>query len=122
MTTGGKDVSDFFFTMRRQFTEREWQRITSAGDESQQLMLFYRHWVRGGHSPSVDMVHCTCTHKQCLKESFIKAIGDGLAFGLQRLEFVAGILPSTVGVGLILLAEPNLESVCKVLPYVCSLL
>ena len=27
---------------------------------------------------------------QCLKESFIKAEGSGLSYGLQNLEFVAG--------------------------------
>ena len=27
---------------------------------------------------------------QCLKESFIKAEGSGLSYGLQNLEFVCG--------------------------------
>nr|XP_020475638.1 L-aminoadipate-semialdehyde dehydrogenase-phosphopantetheinyl transferase [Monopterus albus] len=38
-----------------------------AGSEHQQLAAFYRHWA--------------------LKESFIKAIGTGLGFNLQRVEF-----------------------------------
>lgn len=37
---------------------------------------------------------------QCLKESFIKADGTGLSFGLQRLEFVPhDHWPPPVGVG-----------------------
>ena len=30
---------------------------------------------------------CMSVHMQCLKESFIKAEGSGLSFGLQNLEF-----------------------------------
>uniref|UniRef100_A0A3Q3KI79 L-aminoadipate-semialdehyde dehydrogenase-phosphopantetheinyl transferase n=1 Tax=Monopterus albus TaxID=43700 RepID=A0A3Q3KI79_MONAL len=39
----------------------------NSGSEHQQLAAFYRHWA--------------------LKESFIKAIGTGLGFNLQRVEF-----------------------------------
>lgn len=64
---GSSSVSEFFRIMTRQFTEYEWSVIQSAGSERQQLAAFYRHWA--------------------LKESFIKAIGTGLGFDLQRAEF-----------------------------------
>ncbi|KAM9853013.1 L-aminoadipate-semialdehyde dehydrogenase-phosphopantetheinyl transferase isoform 3-T3 [Aulostomus maculatus] len=64
---GSSSVPEFFRIMTRQFTEYEWRVIQSAGSEHQQLAAFYRHWA--------------------LKESFIKAIGTGLGFNLQRAEF-----------------------------------
>lgn len=64
---GSSSVADFFRIMARQFTAYEWSVIRSAGSERQQLAAFYRHWA--------------------LKESFIKAIGTGLGFNLQRVEF-----------------------------------
>ena len=33
---------------------------------------------------------CCAIYVQCLKESFIKAEGSGLSYGLQKLEFVPG--------------------------------
>lgn len=64
---GCRSVPEFFRIMTRQFTAYEWSVIKSAGSEHQQLAAFYRHWA--------------------LKESFIKAIGTGLGFNLQRVEF-----------------------------------
>ncbi|XP_070826924.1 L-aminoadipate-semialdehyde dehydrogenase-phosphopantetheinyl transferase [Chaetodon trifascialis] len=64
---GSSSVPEFFRIMTRQFTAHEWSVIQSAGSEHQQLAAFYRHWA--------------------LKESFIKAIGTGLGFNLQRVEF-----------------------------------
>ncbi|XP_056139992.1 L-aminoadipate-semialdehyde dehydrogenase-phosphopantetheinyl transferase [Lampris incognitus] len=64
---GSSSVPEFFRIMTRQFTEYEWSVIQSSGSEHQQLAAFYRHWA--------------------LKESFIKAIGTGLGFNLQRVEF-----------------------------------
>ncbi|XP_037124112.1 L-aminoadipate-semialdehyde dehydrogenase-phosphopantetheinyl transferase isoform X1 [Syngnathus acus] len=64
---GSRTVPEFFRIMTRQFTPYEWRVIRSAGSEQHQLAMFYRHWA--------------------LKESFIKAIGTGLGFNLQRLEF-----------------------------------
>ncbi|KAK1786090.1 hypothetical protein P4O66_017825 [Electrophorus voltai] len=64
---GSSSVKEFFHLMTRQFTELEWSRIQSAGSSWDQLDMFYRHWT--------------------LKESFIKAIGTGLGFNLQRVEF-----------------------------------
>ncbi|XP_032401238.1 L-aminoadipate-semialdehyde dehydrogenase-phosphopantetheinyl transferase isoform X1 [Xiphophorus hellerii] len=64
---GSNSIPEFFRIMTRQFTAHEWSTIQSAGSERQQLAAFYRHWT--------------------LKESFIKAIGTGLGFNLQRAEF-----------------------------------
>ncbi|CAG6004541.1 unnamed protein product [Menidia menidia] len=64
---GSSSVPEFFRIMTRQFTEYESSTIQSVGSEHQQLVAFYRHWA--------------------LKESFIKAIGTGLGFNLQRVEF-----------------------------------
>lgn len=72
---GSSSVPEFFRIMTRQFTEYEWSVIQSAGSEQQQLAVFYRHWA--------------------LKESFIKAIGTGLGFNLQRVEFHLSSEPLT---------------------------
>ncbi|XP_072317997.1 L-aminoadipate-semialdehyde dehydrogenase-phosphopantetheinyl transferase [Eucyclogobius newberryi] len=74
---GSSSVSEFFRIMTRQFTPYEWSVIQSAGSEHQQLATFYRHWA--------------------LKESFIKAIGTGLGFNLQRAEFHLSPGPLTQG-------------------------
>ncbi|CAL8361582.1 unnamed protein product [Merluccius merluccius] len=74
---GSSSVSEFFRIMTRQFTEYEWSVIQSSGSERQQLAAFYRHWA--------------------LKESFIKAIGTGLGFNLQRAEFHLSPQPITEG-------------------------
>lgn len=74
---GSSSVPEFFRIMTRQFTEFEWSSIHGAGVERQQLSMFYRHWA--------------------LKESFIKAIGTGLGFNLQRVEFHLSPEPMTVG-------------------------
>lgn len=72
---GSSSVPEFFRIMTRQFTPYEWSVIRSAGSEQQQLAAFYRHWA--------------------LKESFIKAIGTGLGFNLQRVEFHLSPKPLT---------------------------
>ncbi|XP_068612795.1 L-aminoadipate-semialdehyde dehydrogenase-phosphopantetheinyl transferase-like [Brachionichthys hirsutus] len=74
---GTGSVPEFFSIMTRQFTAYEWSVIQSAGSEHQQLAAFYRHWA--------------------LKESFIKAIGTGLGFSLQRVEFHLSPEPVTRG-------------------------
>ncbi|XP_064381844.1 L-aminoadipate-semialdehyde dehydrogenase-phosphopantetheinyl transferase-like isoform X2 [Halichondria panicea] len=61
----GASVNEFFSTMSRQFTSTEWEQIKQPN--TQHLANFYRFW--------------------CLKESFIKAEGSGLSYGLQNLEF-----------------------------------
>ena len=42
---GISSLDQFFTTMRRQFTEREWLQIKSPNDEDDQLKLFYRFWA-----------------------------------------------------------------------------
>jgi len=60
-------VSEFFRTMRSCFTVTEWRTIEGGGDDKANLRLFFIHWT--------------------LKESYIKAVGIGLGFELQRAEF-----------------------------------
>ncbi|XP_077340464.1 L-aminoadipate-semialdehyde dehydrogenase-phosphopantetheinyl transferase [Lithobates pipiens] len=74
---GSGSTEEFFRLMHRQFTEREWHSIKSMAGDWAQLDMFYRHWA--------------------LKESFIKAIGVGLGFSLQRVEFE--VSPITMEVG-----------------------
>lgn len=67
-----QNVEEFLRLMKRQFTSDEWaqiRRTPSDYDEgfSDTLKNFYRFW--------------------CLKESFVKAEGSGLAWNLQRLSF-----------------------------------
>lgn len=59
-------LDDFFHTMRRQFTFREWGNIRK-GNRKEQLLNFYRHW--------------------CLKESYVKAVGVGIGMNLLSLDF-----------------------------------
>lgn len=55
--------AEFFRLMNRQFTKQEWQQIGKS------LPTFFRFWT--------------------LKEAFVKALGTGLNFDLQRLSFLA---------------------------------
>ncbi|XP_069496823.1 L-aminoadipate-semialdehyde dehydrogenase-phosphopantetheinyl transferase isoform X1 [Ambystoma mexicanum] len=74
---GSGSIEEFFRIMNRQFTDTEWKSIKSMESEWTQLDTFYRHWA--------------------LKESFIKAIGIGVGFNLQRIEFHASPLHMEVG-------------------------
>ncbi|KAH0625155.1 hypothetical protein JD844_033313 [Phrynosoma platyrhinos] len=74
---GSGSIPEFFRIMNRQFTEEEWRVITSMNNEWLQLDMFHRHWA--------------------LKESFIKAIGVGLGFSLQRIEFNVSPVQLEVG-------------------------
>ncbi|XP_074072696.1 L-aminoadipate-semialdehyde dehydrogenase-phosphopantetheinyl transferase isoform X2 [Macrotis lagotis] len=74
---GRSSISEFFRIMNRQFTETEWKTIKTSEDEWTQLDTFYRHWA--------------------LKESFLKAIGVGIGFKLQRIEFNISPLHLEVG-------------------------
>jgi 4'-phosphopantetheinyl transferase len=62
-------LDQFFHDMRSCFTPLEWQHIRQAStdDAPQQLDRFFRHWT--------------------LKEAYIKAVGIGLGFDLQRAQF-----------------------------------
>ncbi|XP_068121070.1 L-aminoadipate-semialdehyde dehydrogenase-phosphopantetheinyl transferase [Hyperolius riggenbachi] len=74
---GSGSTEEFFRLMHRQFTDREWHSIKGMDGSWAQLDMFYRHWT--------------------LKESFIKAIGVGLGFNLQRIEFEVSPLKMEVG-------------------------
>lgn len=63
----GRSLDTFFHNMRKQFTEEEWKIIKMQPSETLQLQTFFRHW--------------------CLKESVVKCLGEGIGFGLERLEF-----------------------------------
>jgi len=67
-----ENVEEFLRLMKRQFTSEEWKQIRRTPSEyddglTDTLKLLYRFW--------------------CLKESFVKAEGSGLAWDLQRLSF-----------------------------------
>ncbi|XP_071411139.1 L-aminoadipate-semialdehyde dehydrogenase-phosphopantetheinyl transferase isoform X2 [Pithys albifrons albifrons] len=74
---GSSSIPNFFHIMKRQFTETEWGVIESMSNEWKQLDMFYRHWA--------------------LKESFLKAIGVGIGFNLQRIEFNVSPLQLEIG-------------------------
>lgn len=61
------DVSQFFGVMKRNFTPEEWNCINNQRNDEEKMKSFYRHW--------------------CLKESFVKAIGKGIGYSLQKLSF-----------------------------------
>jgi len=65
----GRDPSihEFFHCMRTCFTSNEW-RFIRRGAGADDLTRFFMHWT--------------------LKEAYIKAVGVGLGFDLQRAEFV----------------------------------
>jgi len=65
---GSKSIDDFFRMMNSSFTPREWAQIKiHEKAEMEDLKRFYQLWS--------------------LKESYIKAIGVGIGFGLQRVSF-----------------------------------
>ncbi|KFO76284.1 L-aminoadipate-semialdehyde dehydrogenase-phosphopantetheinyl transferase, partial [Cuculus canorus] len=74
---GSSSIPSFFHIMKRQFTEAEWDVIKSMSNEWMQLDMFHRHWA--------------------LKESFLKAIGVGIGFNLQRIEFHVSPLELEIG-------------------------
>ena len=67
-------LDKFFSLMTRQFTASEWRFINNSdtAERESRLFNFYRCW--------------------CLKESYVKAIGTGIKFGLQRIEFLPGCI------------------------------
>ncbi|KAL9680509.1 hypothetical protein QQ045_018388 [Rhodiola kirilowii] len=62
-----ESVQDFIQHFSSYFTSLEWDRITNAGNSDEILTEFYRYW--------------------CLKEAFVKAIGAGLSYQVDKLEF-----------------------------------
>lgn len=67
MPRGGRPLSEYFHTMRRQLTPLEWDTIHSHTTDRDKLEAFYRFW--------------------CLKESYVKALGVGIGYRLDRLSF-----------------------------------
>ena len=71
-----RTVEEFFKTMQRQFTPNEWSFINSGKDQFSKLSNFYRLWA--------------------LKESYLKATGEGISLNLQLLDFTI-LSPLTFG-------------------------
>ena len=84
------DINTFFSHMNKQFTQKEWRAIRAKPTNHQQLFYFYRHW--------------------CLKESFVKGVGTGLKFGLQRIEFTLGDIIEDSCVTTTVCVDGHLES------------
>ncbi|KAK8548334.1 hypothetical protein V6N13_054861 [Hibiscus sabdariffa] len=60
-------VQEYIQNFSSCFSSLEWDRIITAGSNEDVLTEFYRYW--------------------CLKEAYVKAIGSGLGYGLQNVEF-----------------------------------
>ncbi|XP_016649984.1 PREDICTED: L-aminoadipate-semialdehyde dehydrogenase-phosphopantetheinyl transferase-like isoform X2 [Prunus mume] len=60
-------VIEFIQNFSSYFSSFEWDSIVNAGTSDDILIEFYRYW--------------------CLKEAYVKAIGSGVAYGLDRVEF-----------------------------------
>lgn len=67
--TGGKQLSEFFRIMNRNFSSSEWEEIKGNETcmEAEQIAMFCRHWA--------------------LKESFVKALGIGIVIDLKTIDF-----------------------------------
>jgi 4'-phosphopantetheinyl transferase len=77
--SGGKTLSEFFHIMTRHFSQHEWKTIRGINvtSDEQRLFMFCRHW--------------------CLKESYVKATGTGIAVDLQQISFRIKTNALTVG-------------------------
>ncbi|KAJ4840432.1 hypothetical protein Tsubulata_034746 [Turnera subulata] len=60
-------VPEFIQNFCTYFSSLEWDRIKSAGSSDEILDEFFRYW--------------------CLKEAFVKAVGSGLGYGVDKIEF-----------------------------------
>lgn len=66
--TGGKQLSEFFRIMSRNFSSFEWNEINdSALNDLERISMFCRHWA--------------------LKESYLKAIGKGIVTEFGGIDF-----------------------------------
>ncbi|XP_038891392.1 L-aminoadipate-semialdehyde dehydrogenase-phosphopantetheinyl transferase-like [Benincasa hispida] len=61
------DTIEFVKSFSSYFSSLEWKNIMIASSSSSVLVEFYRYW--------------------CLKEAYVKAIGSGIASGLEQVEF-----------------------------------
>jgi 4'-phosphopantetheinyl transferase len=80
--SGGKTLSEFFRIMTRHFSPLEWETIQGnhVTSDTQRLAMFCRHW--------------------CLKESYVKATGTGIAVDLQQISF--RVMTSELSVGVMI--------------------
>ncbi|XP_038710584.1 L-aminoadipate-semialdehyde dehydrogenase-phosphopantetheinyl transferase-like isoform X2 [Tripterygium wilfordii] len=60
-------IQEFIQNFSSYFSSLEWDNILSAGTCEEILVEFYKYW--------------------CLKEAYVKAIGSGLVYGLDKVEF-----------------------------------
>ncbi|KAH9769071.1 ACPS domain-containing protein [Citrus sinensis] len=60
-------IPEFVQNFSSYFSSFEWDNILNAGASDEILIEFYRYW--------------------CLKEAYVKAIGIGVAYGLDKVEF-----------------------------------
>jgi len=60
-------VAGYLDLMKRQFSHSEWTTMERASSDREKLTLFYRYW--------------------CLKESYIKATGEGIHNDLASIDF-----------------------------------
>lgn len=65
--TGGKPLDEFFRLMTRNFSTDEWNYIKSFNSNYMKLEAFMRNW--------------------CLKESYVKNVGTGIAVDLKKISF-----------------------------------
>ncbi|KAK1421193.1 hypothetical protein QVD17_23356 [Tagetes erecta] len=64
---GKETVSDFIRNFSSYFSRLEWEKIVNAGSDEDVLDVFFRYW--------------------CLKEAFVKALGTGVGYKLDHVEF-----------------------------------
>ena len=62
------ETSRFFKLMRSKFSDEEWKVILAPTEDADKMKRFYRYW--------------------CLKESYVKAIGTGISYPLEKLTFL----------------------------------
>lgn len=60
-------IPEFIQNFSSYFTRMEWDNIVNAGNHDNMLSEFYRYW--------------------CVKEAFVKAIGNGVGYRLDAVEF-----------------------------------